>query len=69
MFAALIRTDCWAALGLLTQVSEKKLCILGLYKFKHRMTCNRGLLTIKGRLNLFVCLGVIDGVFTTDENE
>ena len=29
----------------------------------------RGLLTIKGSLNLFVRSGVIDEVFTTDENE
>ena len=47
----------------------KNIRILGLYKFKHHMTCNRGPLAIKGSLNLFVHSGVIEGVFTTDENE
>ena len=67
MSAALNRTVCRAALGFLTQ--EKRLCILGMFKFKHCMTCTRRLLTIKGSLNLLVRSGVIDGAFTTDENE
>ena len=68
MFAALIRKRLSGrARNLITR--EEKLYILRLYKFKHHMTCNRGLLAIKGSLNLFVHSGIIDGVFTTDENE
>ena len=68
MFAALIRTRLSGrARNLNTR--EKKLCILRLYKIKHRMTCSRGLLTVRDSLGLFVRSGIIDEVFTTDENE
>ena len=39
-----------------------------MYKVKHRMTCTREVAFdgVKGSLNLFVPSGVIDRVFTTD---
>ena len=65
-FTALIRTLLSGRAGNFTS-REIKRCILGVYKFKHRMIFTKDLLTGLTVSFFFVRSGVIVGVFTTDE--